>query len=131
MSCSKFEHLHMYFPMIAEKVVEYRENGPCELILILDDGERASYDDFEKTIRKLPSDASSMTEDEMRKEFGIRVRQYLSTRGMSQLDLSERTGITQPVLSRYMTGKTTPSFYAVTIIARAIGCKTDDLCYHE
>ena len=131
MSRSKFEYLQLYFPMIAEKVVEYRENGPCELVLTLDDGDMLSYDNFDKTIRKLPTDVSNMTEEETRNEFGIRLRQHLFARGMSQLDLSIKTGITQPMLSRYMTGKTSPSFHVVTMIAKAIGCSTDDLYYHE
>lgn len=117
------------FPRFAEDAVEYRENGPFELVVKLNNGRVISYYDTEQGIRRLPSDDSHLTEEECREEFGIRLCRVMYMKGITQSELSEMTGITQSNISNYITGRKTPSFYTVDKIARALNCSTEELRY--
>ena len=117
------------FPCFADRAVEYREKGPFELVVKLDDGHVISYYDTEQGIRRLPSDDSCLTEEECREEFGIRLYRIMYDKGVTQSELSEMTGITQSNISNYITGRKTPSFYTVDKIARALDCSIDELRY--
>lgn len=124
-----YEDLKYYFPYIAEDAVKYHEVDMYELIIELIDGSCILYDNLEKTVRVLPNDSDGMTEEECRKEFGYRLRRVMFIKRVDQTELSRRTGISQPLLSRYMSGKTTPSFYNVDRICKALECSVDDLRY--
>lgn len=117
------------FPCFADRAVEYREKGPFELVVKLDDGHVISYYDNEQGIRRLPSDDSRLTEEECREEFGIRLYRLMYDKGVTQSELSEMTGITQSNISNYITGRKTPSFYTVDKIARALDCSIEELRY--
>lgn len=122
-------NLQMRFPFIMKEAVECRELDRDEVLVTLNDGNRFLYDDMGGTIRKLPADSGEMSEDECRTEFGLRLYKLMYCKGLTQEDLSELTGIQRTQLSNYITGKTTPSFYIVDKIAKALECSTDDLRY--
>ena len=115
------------FPRLATRI----NNGYIDkcglLIVVMDDGEAVAYDDVLKTIRTLPS--TTMDEEEFRREFGNRLWRTMADRGITQFELSELTGITQPALSNYIRGRVMPSFYAVDKIAKALGCSTEVFRY--
>ena len=117
------------FPRFAENAIEYREKGPFELVVKLNNGRVISYYDTEHGIRRLPSDDSHLTEEECREEFGIRLCRIMYYKGVTQKELSEMTGITQSNISNYITGRQTPSFYNVDKIARALDCSIEELRY--
>lgn len=123
------ENMKLYFPLIAEHAVESIQDDRTSVVMKLDTGESFLYDDIDKTIRKLPLDSKEMTEDEVRREFVFRLRKIMLVKGVTQTELSEMTGITQPALSNYLMGKTTPGFYAVDKIAKALNCSVDALRY--
>lgn len=121
-----------YFPTIANQVDEYRVSvvdAPGLVTVRLNDGSYFLYDDFDKTLRKLPRDGYGLTEDECRKEFGFRLRRLLYCKGITQAELSEMTGIPQCSISNYICGKVGPNFYTVDKIAKALGCSLDELSY--
>lgn len=122
-----YKAFEMYWPNIARDTVECYEVGPDELIAKLKDGRVFSYYNLHTTIRQLPTDDESLDEARCRYEFGLRLYRILERKGISQRELSERTGITQANISNYINGKVTPSFYVTDKIARAIGCSTEDL----
>jgi len=124
------EHMANEFPFLVREMVECYTDGYDELVVTLSDGGIVSYDDFYKTFRRLPSDYN-MNEDECKMEFGIRLRKTMALKGLNQTMLSERTGIPQPLLSNYITGRTNPSFYAVDKIAKALGCSVDEFRHIE
>ena len=123
------DHLEMYFPSISENMESYEYDGGYGIIIKSIDGKELYYDDLNNSIRYLPIDKDSLTEDEYRNEFGYRVRTMMARRGITQLMLSEITKIGQAQLSRYINGKTTPSNYIVRKIARALDCTIDELSY--
>lgn len=119
----------MYFPVFFEKAVKYRQLDNREVYAELDDGRRVLYDDADNSIRRLPANSRTMTERECLVEFGLRLRKIMNDRGISQIELSERTGISKPVLSLYMNGNRNPGFYNVDKIAKALGCSIEDFRY--
>lgn len=129
MASQLFENFKMYYPSLAKKTVRYEEVGSFELLAELNDGDILSYDDLNRSYRLLPKDSSNLTEEECLREFGIRLRKLMIRKGVSQEELSDRTGITQAMLSRYITGKASPSFYRIDKIAKALGCSIDEFRY--
>jgi predicted XRE-type DNA-binding protein len=123
------ENAKEYFPLVVQHTVEFIPDNYMTVIMRLDTGESFLYDDYDKTIRRLPIDSSNLTELDVRREFCFRVRQIMTVKGISQVELSEMTGITQPTLSNYLSCKTTPGFYAVDKIAKALNCSVDEFRY--
>lgn len=124
--------IHNYekmFPSLANQTVGYIELNDFELLIKLEDGSKIIYDDFNKSYRNVPDDSHNMTEQECKREFGIRLRKILERKGMSQFELSERTGITPSDICNYVNGKTSPTFYRVDKIAKALGCSVDEFRY--
>ena len=119
----------MYYPFLAKDAVDYKLDGKHGLIVKLNDGTYVMYHYEEQYIRTLPNDTNNMTENECKKEFGIRLRKLMILRGITQCELSEKTGIQQYLISNYITGKTSPSFYNVDKIAKALGCSTEEFRY--
>lgn len=124
-------NLYLRFPGMVEAAIAIREYRGGELLLIMPDGTEWLYSDLHRNVRRLPKDLHNLTEEECLSEFGRRLYDIMCREGVSQTELAERTGISRPVLSNYMTGKTSPSFYKVDKIARALGCSVDDFRYED
>lgn len=124
-----FKNLQMHFPFLYTDDAHYKFCSDMELMITLKDGRRFLYDDIDKTVRKLPKDSNDMSEDECRSEFGKRLYKIMFRKGITQSELSEKTGLSQTMLSNYITGKNSPSFYNVDKIAKALECSIDDLRY--
>lgn len=123
------ENFHLYFPCTADMAVDYELTGNWWLTVKLNDGRVVVYDDLENTIRNVPRDANNMTEIQCRKEFGYRLKTFIRRKCLTQDEVAKRAGISRVVLSRYITGKQTPSFYIVDKIAKALGCSVDEFRY--
>ena len=129
MNETMYDNLRMYFPFVISESEQIVENGNRELIAYLKDGSVLSYNDYSKTLRKLPSDSKNMTETECRHEFGIRLRHFMELKGVSQLELSNMTGISTHMICKYITGKSSPSFYNADKIAKALNCSIEEFRY--
>ena len=125
-----FEHMAAEFPFLAREAVEYHSEGYEELVVKLRDGQYILYDDFSRTFRRLPP-SYNLSEEDFKIEFGNRLCKLMALKGINQIELAERTGITQPALSNYISGKTNPHFYAVDKIAKVLGCSVDEFRYIE
>ncbi len=126
-----FENMQSYYPFLSERMVSYKKVGPYELIVKTNDGETILYDDINHSIRRLPRDSNNMTEQEVSVEFRQRLRRLMTRQGVSQLELSELTGIPQSTISNYLTGKFLPGFYNMDKIAKALKCSIDEFRYTE
>lgn len=131
MSMNKWlqRNFEMYFPFKQENIDNYHANGDFEVIIKMKDGTNISYDDVEKSFRRLPKDSSHMSKEECLNEFGVRLRKVMCRKGISQLELSNITGIQQSILSDYMNGKKSPTLYKLDKIARALDCSVDEFRY--
>jgi len=129
LSDTMFSEFKLYFPVTADKAVDYRETSKYELTIKLSNGDMVLYDDIDKSIRNLPRNTNSLTEAECRAEFGRRLRKIMYMQGISQKELAESTNISTTMLSKYMNGSASPSFYVVDRIAKALDCSADMFRY--
>ena len=127
---SLISNFELRFPSVTQDVYKYdRTAYSNELIVTFKDGSKILYNDFENTVRYLPADSSNMSEKQFKKEFGYRVKRIMLEKGITQEELSEKTGIAQETLSRYICGKNVPSFYKIDKIAKALDCSVDEFRY--
>jgi DNA-binding Xre family transcriptional regulator len=122
-------NLELYFPFIVRDAVKYEPFSNYAMVVTLTDGSKVFYDDDLHSIRNLPIDSGKLTEEQFRTEFGNRLYRMMMCKNVTQLELSERTGIPQPRISNYIRGKNIPSFYNIDKISKALGCTLDDLRY--
>ena len=59
--------------------------------------------------------------------FGHRLRVLLADRGMSQVELAERSGVSRQAVNNYITRGNSPSLSTAVSIARVLGVSVDDL----
>jgi predicted XRE-type DNA-binding protein len=119
----------LHFPLAAENAVDYRMLSEFDMVVIMDDCSEVLYDDVRKTMRVLPKDRNDMTEEECRREFGLRLRQLLYHKNISQSQLSDMTGIPNSRISEYINGIHTPSLYVVDKISKVLNCSIDAFAY--
>jgi DNA-binding XRE family transcriptional regulator len=114
------EEFDFYFPYIARDTVEFIDQGEFEFMVTLRDGSVIIFDWFDKTIRNY---------EPGKNPFGTRLRKIMRNRGITQLALSDMTGIRAPLISLYVNGRTVPSFYTAEKIAKTLNCSLDDFGY--
>lgn len=124
----KLKMLEMYWPSLAKNAVKIIEKDG-EMVVKCKDGTSSLFYEDTGDSRSLPPDSSSMTDEEVAREFQIRLCRIMQRKRVTQGELSNKTGISQCLISHYMNGKRSPSFRNVDKIARALGCSTDDLRY--
>lgn len=124
-----WQNFKRQFPRVAASVVHSHEEGPLDLFIELDNGERYIYDDEWQSIRQLPDSPMALSEQQFKREFGVRLRKIMVRNNVSQLELSERTGIDNSIISRYVAGKVVPNFYTIDKIAKALDCSADEFRY--
>lgn len=117
-----FSNFLMYHKYFEGRVDSYRQLNGRELEVILTDGTTLIYDDLEQTCRQTYKKDGTATDEQLTREFAHRLRIRLKEKNMTQEDLEYETGIPQGVVSKYVTGKTMPSFTRVLRIARALDC---------
>ena len=122
--------LNLYFPAIYKDMTNCKQCGPFALEVKTSNGAFWFYDDVQSTIRRLPQDRNSLTEEECRTEFGKRLVMMLRRKGITQEELSKRSCVSSKTLSLYITGKHTPNFYIADKIAKALECSMDHFRYY-
>lgn len=125
------QELQMQFPFLHEDAVDIREGDRLELILSMRDGSTVVYDGLNQSFRTLKerdeSVKQNLTEQEWRDEFSRKLERKMMLKGVPQERLSELTGISKVMLSRYTNGKSTPSSYNLHKIAEALEIDISEL----
>ena len=124
------ENLKLYFPHVYEMMVDHKELNDSEVEIKLDDGRMLYYNDLNRRMRSLPNNNRELTEDECRSEFGLRLKNVLWKKNITQTELANISGIPRETISRYISGKITPSFFTVDKLAKALDCSMDELRYY-
>lgn len=134
MNSSKYDRILNEFERnhsdIVGHVVDWYPNGKYEVVAILDDGTRVIYNCLEGTARYIhcrSADTNELDEDEWRKIFAIKLLQKLRDKSLTQLELSEISGVSKISISLYVRGKALPSLYNLTKIANALNCDVSEL----
>lgn len=128
-----FAELCKMHPWMLGEIVRWWPNGNLRIMAELADGDVAEYDYILKTINiarsldELEGRHRGDSEVKWRMEFARRLYRKLVTRGISQDELSWRTGISAGAISKYANGESTPSAYNLKKIAGVIGCPVSEL----
>lgn len=105
-------------------------NSNSKLIVKLDDGDTVIYDALVTDIyRPRPTgDWNNPMDDETwNKEFRDRLLIQMDLRGISQVELSRRTGIGKLSIHKYVNGTGLPGIHNLVKIAKALRCSPSDL----
>ena len=132
---SIFEEALMYYPFLDRDLVEwypYKDDG-FSIVFSYEDGSKMFYDSILKGVRYFaPSNTSDVyigDEERWRKEVGFNIHRAMLKYGVSQTELSARSGISQSSISKYTDGIITPSSYKLRRIANALGCDIEELMF--
>lgn len=113
-----------------EDIKQYKELNDYELLIELYDGQKYIYDTLNNTTRGAPY-YGILTDKENRKEFKLRLRALLSHTGMTQRDLSEKTGISERTITRYMNGETLPDYISIKKLSNALNIPVNQLYFEN
>lgn len=122
------KYVRMY-PSFAEMTVNWFNIGLDEINVMLTDGTSIIYDSVENILifpNRGEDDKEAWT-----REFGRRLKKRLSLRGISQTQVANYCKVSQPTVSKWLSGKSVPDAYMLTVLADLIGCSTDDLMEYE
>lgn len=129
------KELQMSYPDLYPKIVDICESDDMEYVLTLADGRVVIYDNLNHTVRAFTDVGKNLrrelTEQEWRTEFSKRLCRKIQLKGISQERLSELSGISIVSLSKYLNGKSTPSFYNATKLSKVLGCYVSELVDFE
>ena len=71
----------------------------------------------------------NMTEKDWTWLFKRKLKNMMAYTRVTQLELSQRVGVTQVMIYKYTRGTATPSSYKLYLIAESLGCSVRDLFY--
>lgn len=116
-----------WHPALFEQSVKYIATGTHTALIELEDGSSIEYDSRDNTIRDVTriynhDENDILDEASWRKEFGHQLRRAIADRGITQEQLSEITGISRQMLSRYVRGSSTPSGYVLSRLSEVLDC---------
>ena len=124
------DSLEITYPTIASRVVGWYPNSKDEIVIRLESGDRYIYNAIDQNLyllQRIEDEPTYISEDKFRENFTEGFRRRKPGRVINQEELSKQTGISRVMLSKYFTGKSTPSLYNAYKIARALKCSIDDL----
>lgn len=121
-----------WYPNLYNHTVECRPSSRYCILVSLDDGSKIEYNSIDNTIRDVTKlyirePDISVDEESWRKEFGRKLHRAMVEKGLTQDRLSEITGISRQMLSRYMRGNSTPSGYVLSRLADILECDVREL----
>ena len=126
------ESYKIWHPSLYKQTIECRPSGKHCILASLDDGSKIEYNDLDNTIRDVTKlyvreSVESLDEVAWRKEFGHKLHRAITDKSITQERLSEITGISRQMMSRYVRGTSTPSGYILSRIVEALGCDAREL----
>lgn len=126
------EDYKTWYPNMYAQTTECRPSGHSQIMIVLKDGTRMEFNAIDNSIRNVTKyyehdSDSALDEEAWRKEFGRKLSRAISDKGLTQERLSEMTGISRQMLSRYVRGSSTPSGYILSRLVEVLGCDARDL----
>lgn len=124
-----YDEFCMNWPSLVDKIISYKLVNGKDLEVKLTDGTAMMYDGLYHYTRTISKDEGEMTDHELTREFGHRLRSIMESKRMAQVELAEKTGIQRNAISQYVNGKTCPTYAKLVKLARALNCSLDDFRY--
>lgn len=123
------ENLKAYYPSVFNNMNYSYRSGIHEITIVENNGDRQIYSDATNSICYIPNRLGELSsDDEWLRDFSKKLNRLMTDRGITQKDLSELTGISQPMISYYLNGRRAPSLHNARRLAVALKCSISDLC---
>lgn len=113
-------------------IKEIKEITDWDLLITLKNGEQYIYE-LDSNYHRVAvyENIKKVTEEQERKRFGYALNKLMDRNFITQEELAERTGISQTMISHYITGRYIPNYITVVKIAKALNCSMDDFRHGE
>lgn len=121
------DQFKMYFPELYSQGVDWWKSGPYHITILLRDNSRVEFDSSENTVRWVSKIDHTIDNEALRKELGRNIRKFITYRGIRQQEVSEKIGITEAMMSRYINGTSMPGLDKLYKIAGVLGCRIEEL----
>lgn len=120
------------YPELANRVIDWYPSGQMEITVKITDGdnkERYTYDMMSRAAYKIHKhyEDIDISEEEWKSEFARNLCRKMRNMCVTQEMLSERTGLSQVIISKYTNGKSIPSAYNIRKLAHALECSFAEL----
>ena len=118
-------------PDIYDDMIDWYSSDQGEITIKVSDGRKYAFD-FRRLYNPIllpdfQDDMEDIDEQQWRRNFAMRVHRRMEYIGVSQEWLSNKTGISQVTISKYLNGRSSPSGPNIERIARALGCSIGEL----
>lgn len=120
-----------YFGTNVDEIESVEQTSYYDLIITNRDGTKEHFDNNLIAIRRLPNSWDEITREEYKTDAHVRLYLRIRRSGMTYDEISKETGISVGTLSNYVNGRTSPTIDNLYLIAKALGCRMDDLIYIE
>ena len=74
-------------------------------------------------------ESDDLTDEQELHEFQVNLRNLIRRKFMDQTEFAHRLGITQGMVSKYLTGRSVPDVLMLRKMARVLGCSVNDFFY--
>ena len=119
------KNLDIYHPNIRQNINSMYYDD-FDLILRHVDGSTLGFDVTSVRLRTICKN-DKMTDEEFVREFAYRLKRKIRFSGMTGAEFARLTGISQPTISNYCTGKRAPTIHSTFKILNALNCNFNDL----
>lgn len=121
------ERFSTYYPDLYQQSVDWWPSDRYHITVKLEDGMLFEFDSNDNTIRRLRSANHNKDVETIRKDVGYNLQKVITSRGIPQNEIAERSGITPAMLSRYIHGTSMPGIDKVYNLAAVLGCRVVDI----
>lgn len=116
------------YPDLAEDILDWYPSAQFEITVKLTGDRRYAYTMFGKLYDIRDNDKETdINDEEWKKRFSKKMYDRMCVVHTTQEILSKETGISQTMISKYMTGKSIPSCLNAIKMARALKCSVSEL----
>lgn len=123
-----FEEYRLFNPNT--EVERYEQTGILELTIELKDGRIVRYDastDSTRTVNPHYDDLIVEDEEYFRLSFSRNLRRLMRDKDLSREKLAEQSNVSYHSICNYINASSTPSFFVVNKLARALDCDPSEL----
>lgn len=100
-----------------------------DLLVRFNNGDQVLFDTFSNTSRLIYISKNNPSDEQLRSEFKERLYILMRRKFYSEEELAKDIGSTQQMISRYLTGQSTPNAITLKKIANVLDCSMDDFFY--
>lgn len=112
-----------------ENILRYKAINSYDLLIEYKNGDRIIYDTFANTERYLKYENDDLTDDEEIYEFKTSLQKIMKRKFVDQTELAKRIGVSQAMISKYVSGDSIPNAIVLKKIAKALNCSIEDFYY--